>query len=222
MEDTIVSIPNTHIPLPDVLFGRTRQKVLELLFGHPDESFYLREVARRTGQALGAVQRELAQLTAAGILNRERQGNQVRFRVNRHCPVYPELKALVTKTMGVADVLREALRPLADRIGLAFVFGSFVRGEQHRDSDVDVMVVGDVSFGEVCEALHPVEERLGREVNPTVYPPAEFFQKMNDGHYFIQRVLNDPVIFLIGGRDELGRLPQGGLGDGPPAGRPGH
>lgn len=205
MLGTVVSKLDTVASLSDVLFGRTRQKVLALFFGHPDESFYLREVARRTGQALGAVQRELAQLAAAGILGRERQGNQVRFRVNPQCPVYPELKALVTKTVGAADVLRAALRPLAERIRAAFLFGSFARGEQRQHSDVDVMVVGDVSFRDLSAALAQAERRLGRPVNPVLYTPDEFACKRAENHHFLTRVLEEPKILLIdGGGDELG------------------
>jgi predicted nucleotidyltransferase len=205
--DTIVSELYTADALSDVLFGRTRRAVLGLLYGHPDESFYLREVSRRTGQALGAVQRELAQLVAARIVERERVGNQVRFRADPRCPVYPELKSLVTKTVGAAGVIRDVLATLGNRVQLAFLFGSFAQGQQRRESDIDLVVVGEVSFEEISAALTPAEQRLGRPVNPMLYSPAEFQRKRAAQDHFITSVLAEPKILLIGGsgdRNELG------------------
>ena len=202
MVDTIVPVADT-ISLADAFFGRTRQKVLGLLFEHPDESFYLREVARRTGQALGAVQRDLAQLSAAGIVDRTRLGNQVRFSANAHCPIYPELKSIVTKTIGAAGVLKQSLLPLADRIRVAFIFGSLVRGQQRRDSDVDLLVVGKIAFRELSSAIKPAEQQLARPVNPVLYSVEEFEQKRN---HFINSVLREPKILLIGSGDELGPM----------------
>jgi uncharacterized protein len=206
-EGTIVLTSDTNLTLSGVLFGRTRQKVLGLLYGHPDETFHLRHVARRTGQALGAVQRELAQLTAVGILEREQLGNQAHFRANPRCPIYAELKALVTKTIGAAAVLREALLPLGERIRLAFLFGSLARGEQRRESDIDVIVVGDLSFDELSQAVTLAERRLARPVNPMLYSPAEFERKRVEGNHFLTRVLDEPKIMLIGdAHHELGPL----------------
>lgn len=205
--DTIVSELHTADGLSDVLFGRTRRAVLGLLYGNPDESFYLREVSRRCGQALGAVQRELAQLAAAGIVERQRVGNQVRFRADPRCPVYPELKSLVTKTVGAAGVIRDALATLGSRVQLAFLFGSFARGQQRRESDIDVVVVGEASFEELSAALTPAEHRLGRPVNPMLYGTAEFHRKRAARDHFITSVLAEPKVLLVGGsgdRDELG------------------
>ena len=128
--------------------------------------------------------------------------------------MFGELKSLVVKTMGVAEVLREALAPLAQRIRLAFVFGSFARGEQRQTSDVDVMVVSDdVSFGELVMATKPAEDRLSREVNPTLYGTAEFNEKLGSGHPFLSRVVSGPKIFLIGDEHELGSVAPVGLAE---------
>jgi predicted nucleotidyltransferase len=189
-----------------VLFGRTRRRVLALLFGHPDERFYLRQIMRQSGAALGAVQRELHVLAEAGILRRTVEGRQVYFQADRENPIYPELQALLSKTAGIVDVIREALTPLADGIRLAFVFGSAARGELRRDSDVDVLVVGDASFTAVANALATAQARLGRDVNPTVYPPGEFRKKIHTGHHFLTRLLQEPRLFAVGGPDELARL----------------
>ena len=204
--DTAVSNVDTPLSAGDVLFGKTRRAVLALLFGRPDESFHLREVARRSGSALRPVQRELAQLTAAGILVRERVGNQVRFRANAASPIHSELKSLVIKTIGVGDALRAALQPLAHQIRTAFIFGSFARGEHHRDSDIDVMIVGDATFDDVSRALGEPERLIGRAINPVVYTPADFRDKLAADHHFLRRVHDGPKAFLIGGEDELASL----------------
>ena len=189
-----------------ILFGRTRRRVLGWLFGHPEERFYLRQIVRQTGSAQGAVQRELQKLAEAGILRRTVEGRHVYFQANRESPIFPELHMLLLKTAGIVDVVREALAPLADRIRAAFVFGSAARGKLRSDSDVDVLVVGDVPFPAVADALAGAQARLGRDVNPTVYPPAEFQKKIRAGHHFLTTVLREPGLFVMGGPDELARL----------------
>lgn len=188
------------------LFGKSRLAVLALLYGRPEESFYLREAARAAGVGLGAVQRELRRLADAGIVRRTRRGRQVYYQADRGCPFFAELKGLVVKTAGVGDVLRAALAPLAGRVRVAFIHGSVARGEEQRGSDVDVLVVGSASFAEVAAALGPAQKVLAREVNPTVYPPAEFRAKAAAGHHFIKTVLCGAKIFLTGDERELARL----------------
>jgi len=192
--------------LGHVLFGKTRRAVLALLYGHPEEDFYLRQIARAAGGGLGAVQRELKLLTDAGILRRRTRGRQVYFQANPDCPVYGELRSLLVKTVGVADLLRASLLPLADRIGAAFIHGSFARGEEGPRSDVDLLVVGEARFAEVVSALAPAQEALGREVNPVVYPLEEFRRRRAEGDHFLTSVLGGPRILLMGDEGELERL----------------
>lgn len=192
--------------LTGVLFGKTRRAILALFYGHPDESFYTRQVMRITGVGFGVVQRELRKLTAAGILNREVRGRQVYHRANKNCPIFAELKNLVMKTFGLVDVLKAALIPLTTRISAAFIYGSFAQGQQNASSDVDVMVIGEVSFTEVVEALAPAQEKLRREINPTVYPPDEFGKKLAEGHHFLSSVIKGEKIFLVGSKRELAGL----------------
>lgn len=203
---TIVRKVRTIHDVGSVLFGRARRLILGWLLGHPDDTFFLRQLVRQTGLSPGSVQRELAALVSAGLVKRTTQGRQVYFQADSESPVFGELRSLFLKTAGVADVLREGLRPLKERIVAAFVFGSAARSELRNASDIDVLVVGDVSFGDVVGVLLDAQRVLGREVNPTVYPPAEFRQKIRDGHHFLTSVLQQPHIFLIGDRDELGRL----------------
>jgi predicted nucleotidyltransferase len=192
--------------IASALFGKTRQAVLALLYTHDEESFYLRQIARAVTGGQGAVQRELARLTAAGLLIRTAKGNQVHYQANPHSPVFFELKSLIVKTVGVADVLKAALAGLGDRISCAFVYGSLAAGAESATSDVDVMVIGNVSFGEVATALHAAQETLGREVNPSVYPPSEFREKFRTGDHFLNSVVRAPKIMLLGDEYELTRL----------------
>lgn len=208
---TFVPIMGIHTPSPapaNVLFGQTRRDVLALLLGRPDERFYLREILRAAGGGSGGVQRELKQLVAAGILDRVREGRQVYFSANRDANIFPELQAIIQKTAGAGDVLRAALAPLIrqERIVLAFVYGSVAKGAQTANSDVDLLVIGDVTLTEVIPAVRDAEQRLGREVNPAVYPIAEFRKILNSGTAFLNRVVAGPKIFLAGDADELARL----------------
>ena len=190
----------------DVLFPKTRKLVLGLLYGHADESFYLREIVRRTGQSPGAVLRELDLLTRADLLTRSSRGNQVFFEANRKSPIYRELQGLVLKTVAVVGVLRDVLREFADRIVVAFVFGSAARQELRKGSDVDLLVVSDVPFDEIVHALRPAQSRIGREVNPTVYPRDEFIAKLRTDNHFIRSVLDEPRTYVYGDDRELERL----------------
>ena len=192
--------------LSSVLFGKTRRAILSLLYSHIDEEFYLRQIAKATGTGLGAVQREISQLSGAGIISCMVKGRQVYYRANEKCPIFNELKSIVRKTFGVADVLRQYLSPKEDQVRVAFIFGSVARSADDRRSDVDLIVVGKISFGDVVSLLSPAEEKLGREVNPVVYPVAEFKKKVKEDHHFVKTVLEDEKIFVIGDENELRRL----------------
>ncbi len=192
--------------LSAALFGQTRRAILALLYGHPDQSYYLRQLVRSAGLGLGAAQREVKRLSDAGIIRRTVSGHQVFYQANPDCPIFGELKGLMVKTTGVADVLRAALAPLAAQIRLAFVYGSVAKLAQRNGSDVDVMVVGEPTFGEVVSALGSAQETLAREINPTVYSPAEFRSKLKAGHHFLTAVIGGEKVFLIGDEDELRRL----------------
>jgi predicted nucleotidyltransferase len=152
------------------------------------------------------VQRELRRLAAVGIISRRERGRQVDYQANRQSPVFAELHSLMVKTTGVVDVLRAALAGLDGRGMVAFLYGSMVKGRAGPASDVDVLVVGEATFGEVVAALSPAQEKLGREVNPTVYPPTEFRRKLAAKHHFLTSVVKEPKVFLVGGEVELVRL----------------
>jgi len=194
--------------LGSALFGKARRAVLALLYSHPDEAFYLRQLIRAAGVGQGAVQREVKRLSDAGIVRRTVRGHQVYYQADRRCPLFRELKSLAVKTAGVGDVLRAALAPLAERIRVAFIYGSLARAQARRASDVDLLVVGNVSFGDVVSALGAAQAALRREVNPTLYSPAEFQTKCAARHHFLTTVLREKKIFLVGDERELARLAQ--------------
>lgn len=200
----------------EALFGRTKRNVLGLLFGRPGEAFYLRQIVRETGTGTGAAQRELAHLVGAGIVCREKRGQSVYFSANPESPVYDDLRSLLAKTTGIADVLRGALQKLPDRkrIAVAFVHGSVAEGRQTSGSDIDLVVVGAVPLAKLVPALKRIETRLGREVNPIIYEPQEFVEKVKAGGHFLRRVLERPRIMLVGTGDDLEKLAGQSLADG--------
>ncbi len=199
--------------LGQTLFSRNRRAVLGLLFGHTDEQFYLREIVRFCGGGVGAIQRELKQLTEAGLLRRTVRGNQVYFQASADCPVFEEMKSILAKTAGAADILRAALAPLVERISVALIYGSVARSQQRAGSDVDLLVIGDVAFGEVVASLAAAQTQLSREVTPTVYTPHEFSAKIHAGHHFAKSILKREKIFLIGDERELERLAEKRVAD---------
>ncbi len=191
--------------LVEILFGAYRRRILALLLLHPDESFYVREIGRLTGVPAGSLHRELKLLCDAGLLLRSAAGNQVRYQVDSTCPIQEELAGIFRKTAGLADVLREALTPLAGKVSMAFIFGSVAQGKERATSDVDVVVVGSASFAAVVEALSRAGERLRRAVNPVVMTRAAFEAKLAGRDRFVARLAREPKIFLLGDAGEFAK-----------------
>ena len=205
---TIVPTMGTaHIDnLSATLFGKTRRAVLSLLYGHTDESFYIRHILRVVNAGHGAVQRELKQLDDAGIIRRTIQGQQVYYQANDKCPIFNELKNIIRKTFGVADVIRKSLETLTDKIDIAFIFGSVARSTDNKASDIDLIIIGEITFDDAVSTLSKAEDELQREVNPAVYSAAEFRKRVTEKHHFIADVLEGDKIFVIGDEDELRRM----------------
>ncbi len=180
--------------------------MLGWLFSHPDERYFVRQLTTLVKEDSTNVSRELIRLEKTGILISTTEGKQKYYQANRQSPLFNELHGLIVKTTGVADVLRSALAPSVGQIRVAFIFGSIASGNEDKASDIDMMVAGDISFGDVVSLLSKAEEKLGREINSVVYPIAEFKQKVKEDHHFVKTVLEGEKIFLIGDEDELARL----------------
>jgi predicted nucleotidyltransferase len=190
--------------LADVLFPKVRQRVLAVLFGTPDRSFYANEVIRLAQSGTGAVQRELAALSGAGLITARKQGNQRHYQANTSSPVFVELRGLVLKTMGLADVLRSALAPLAVQIDAAFVYGSVAKQQDTAHSDVDVLIVSTgLGYSDVFGALEGASQQLSRKVNPTLFSRVDLAKRMAQDAAFVTRVLQQPKIWLIGNEENL-------------------
>ncbi len=187
----------------DALFSGLQQRLLAVLFGQPDRSFYGNELLRLTGTGRGALQRELEKLVSADLVTVTPVGNQKHYQANAAAPIFAELRGIVMKTLGLADVLRTALNAVSDRIELAFVFGSVAKGTDTATSDIDLMVVTEtLSYADLFEGLAAAEQVLGRKVNPTLYTSDALAEKIRTENNFVLRVLSQPKIFLIKGAED--------------------
>ena len=189
--------------LGDLLFGQTRGRILATLYDKPETTFFVRQLARHIDGSVGTVQRELATLTAAGLILRDDRENQVFYRANRAHSIFAELHSLLAKTTGVFHLLREVLTPLAERIEFAFVYGSFGRGEEKAESDIDLMVAGEVTLDELLGQISPMERRLKRPINPTIFASSELRTKIHSGNHFLKAIQSGSLIFLIGSEHEF-------------------
>lgn len=183
----------------DAIFSDSRSRVFRWLFGQPQRSYHLSELRRLTGLGSASLQRELSKLTEAGLVQSERVGNQRRIQANPHSPVYGELIALTRKTLGIQPTVREALLPLASDLQAAWIYGSVAKETETAKSDIDVMLIGEnLLLSKVLEALVPLETQLGRKINPTCFTPAEFNRRRAEPDSFVNRVLAQPILALIG------------------------
>lgn len=190
--------------LAGALFSGTQQRVLGLLFGQPDRSFYATELINLAGVGSGAVQRELARLAQSGLVTVKPVGNQKHYQANPDSPIYEELCSMVRKTVGMAEPLRTALAPLAAQIKVAFVYGSIAKQQDTARSDIDLLLVSDtLTYGDTILALQDVSAQLGREVNPNIFTPQDFAKRLREGGSFVSRVMAQPKVWLIGGPDDL-------------------
>ena len=191
--------PPPRASLAGALFSSTHQRVLALIFGQPQRSFFATEIIGRVGAGSGAVQRELKKLADSGLVTVSRVGTQKHYQANADSPIYGELCSLIRKTVGLAEPLRQALDPERDAIQLALIYGSFAKGTDTASSDVDLMIVSDsLTLEQVYRLLRDTEQSLGRKINPTLYTSKEFRQRREKGNPFLQRVLAGETLTLIG------------------------
>jgi uncharacterized protein len=188
------------------LFPPVRQAILAATYGQPERWWFLSELASSVGKTPSSLQRELKSLATSGILRTRRDGNRLYFQAETNSPYYGPLRDLIEQTLGVAEGLREALKPLSVRISFAFIYGSVARKTEHTLSDVDLMVIGSVGLSDISGVLRPLEKLYGREFNATCYSTTEFVKKIRDRNHFLMSVLREKKHFLIGDEDELDRL----------------
>ncbi len=192
--------------LLDSFLPRTTQGVLAAVLLHPEREWYLSDLAKHLSVPPSSLQRLLPRLVKAGLLTRRADGNRVYHRADTGCPIHGELVAILTKTLGIREPLQRALETLAAKIRVAFVHGSIVEARERTESDIDLLIVGDVAGIELASALRPVSERLGREVNPTRYSADEFRRRVDDQNHFLSATLRKPRIFVIGNEHDLDEI----------------
>jgi len=196
--------PTAPASLADAIFSGTQQRVLGLLFGHPQRSFYATELIGLTGAGSGAVQRELARLAQSGLVTVHPVGNQKHYQADPKSPIFAELCSVMQKTVGLAEPLRAALMGLEKKIKAAFVYGSVARRQDTGSSDIDLMLISDkLTYPDVFAAVDAASVQLGRSVNPTIYTGKEFSKRIAEDHVFVKRVLARPKIWLFGGENNL-------------------
>lgn len=187
-----------------LLSSQVKAEVFRLLFGSHERAFYLRELERTSGYAFSAIRKEILKLVHLGIVTESRDGNRTYYRANVNHPLYPELRVLVLKTSGLIEELRERLND--PQIQIAFVFGSIAAGNETAISDVDLMIIGDVSLRQIANRLSGLSENLGREINPHVLSAKEFLKRKRNADHFLTTVLDSPRLYVIGNDHELGRV----------------
>ena len=190
--------------LAEILFKDYRRRVLALLLLNPDKRYHVREIARITGTVAGTLHKELSRLAEAGILAKESVGNQLHYSADMTCPIYEELASILRKTAGLIDVLAKALVPLEEDIDIALVFSSMASNKATSASNVDLLVIGKVSFSDVSKTIYPSQETLKREINPKVYSQPEWKKLIANQDNFAKEVIKKPKLFIIGDKDELG------------------
>jgi DNA-binding transcriptional ArsR family regulator len=203
-------------PLLDALVSKTKQHILAATLLQPEQSWYLVELARHLRLRPSSLQRELKQLTEAGILRRRQNGNRVYFQADPTCPVFPELSQILFKTVGVVEALRKALEPLNDQIDVALIYGSVAASAERSISDIDLMVIGSASLSRIAPLLRELERRVGRPINPTVYGRDEFIKRIQTENHFLKSVLRGAPLYIKGGPSELAELTAGAKNKIPP------
>lgn len=187
--------------LSEILSSRSRAAIFKLLFSGMEKELHVREIQRRSTLNDSTIRQELRKLVKLDLVKGRKDSNRIYYRANKENPLYPDLRNLVIKTTGVADVLREVLRD--GRIQLAFVFGSIAGGEETAGSDVDLLVIGEIGFRDLSELLSGSSEKIGREINPYVMKKDEYRKRVKSGEHFISHILKSPKIFIVGTDHDL-------------------
>ena len=194
----------TATSIGDALFTKTQQRVLGLLYGKPEQSFYTNEIVRWADMGRGTIRRELERLASAGLLLVTREGNQLHYQANHSNPIYHELLGIVRKTFGIADVIRAVLAPVFEQIDLAFIYGSIAKREDTASSDIDLLVITDsLAYTDLMAVLTDAEQSLGRPINPSIYTAGQIKEKLEQKNAFLTRVMEQPKLWVKGNEDDI-------------------
>lgn len=192
--------------IEELFSNKTLTEMLALFMTHPDHEFYQRQIAAELGRPRSPVQMNLKRLEKLNIVTSRVDGNRIAYRANRFSPIFDELRRIILKTVGFGSLLKEGIKELSGNVKVAFIYGSTAKGTDEIDSDVDLIIIGELTLREASSALAGVREKLNREINVSVYPPEEFGQKLSAGEHFVSSLMGEEKIFLIGDDEELGRL----------------
>jgi DNA-binding transcriptional ArsR family regulator len=187
----------------DALFPKTRTAVLATMYLNPARAWYLSELARHLKVQPSSLQRELPKLTAAGILRKRDEGNRAYYSADVENPIFADLRGLLLRTAGLVEVLAASLKSARQRIVVAFVYGSIARREERSASDIDLMVIGQVGLAELAPVLRKAERTLSRPINPSTFSPETVAARLASRDHFLGTVMNEPKLFVLGGKDEL-------------------
>jgi len=188
--------------LQSLITSKIRIALLRIFVLSPQSSFNINEMTRRTGFSIRGVEKELKNLHAGGILRRELAGNQHRYQFDPECPVAREIKGLIIKTVGVAEMVKCALSPMGDKIDRAFIYGSFATGDYDNQSDVDLFLVTDLPGLKMAELLGEVQKEIARPINISQFTLEEYRQRKGRKDHFLTNVLNNPKIIILGSKDD--------------------
>lgn len=191
--------------LSEILSSKVRAEIFRILFGINREEVHMREIERRAGLSIGTIQTELKKLSSLDLVKRRQDGNRIYFSANTSHPLYRDVRSMVLKTNGLAEILRQVLTQ-ASEIQAAFVFGSIARNEEKADSDVDLLIIGDTGLRDATKLLSGISEQIGREINPYVMKKEEFLMRKKENEHFISQVLAGSKLYIIGNDDDLAAM----------------
>jgi predicted nucleotidyltransferase len=184
--------------------SKSEVEILKLFLFNPDNSFYQRQISQLTSQSIRGVQREVNKLEKIGLIESSTEGNRIYYKINRRCPIFKELRAIFLKTAGIAEVLKDALEE--KNIKIAFIYGSYAKNKENFSSDIDLMIIGDISSKMLSGILSKPKRKLLREINYVVFSPEELIKRILDKNHFIESVLEGKKVFIIGDRNEFKTL----------------
>jgi predicted nucleotidyltransferase len=191
--------------LAEILSSKIRSEIFRMLFGVNEEALHMREIERRSGLSIGTIQQEIKKLLRLNLIIKRKDGNRIYHQANKEHPLYAEIRILVLKTAGLVDFFRKALEANPS-IQFAFVFGSLARDEEKDKSDVDLMIIGEITMRQLSGLLSGVSAQIGREINPHILTEREFLKRKSGKDHFLTQVLESPKIFVIGNENELADL----------------